>query len=165
MKPFLIFFLLSPVAWAALPPGVVPFPGTEKMKPAEPSQITEVALERTRCRGTCPAYKVVFNADGSFTYTGTYNVERMGQHTGQVEVGRLQQIFRYIDEIDFFSFDALYDSPYLDSATVRTTVAEGERRKTVQNYANSAPATLWALETLLDSLLETATWDEGGGER
>lgn len=165
MKPFLILFLLSPIALAALPPGVIPFPGTENVKPAEPSQIIEVALERTRCLADCPAYKVVFNTDGSFTYTGTYNVERMGQHTGQVEVGSLQQIFRYIDEIDFFSFDTLYDSPYLDSATVRTTVAEEGRRKTVQNYANSAPATLWALETLLDSLLETATWDESGGAR
>ena len=165
MKTFLTLLALSPVALAALPPGVVPFPGTEKAKPAEPSRITEVALERTRCLAGCPAYTVAFSADGSFTYTGTYNVERLGQHTGQVEAGRLQQILRYIDEIDFFSFDNLYDAPYLDNATVRTTVAEKGRRKTVQNYANSAPATLWALETLLDSLLETATWDEGGGER
>ena len=162
MKTFLTLLALSPIALAALPPGVVPLPGTENLKPAQPSEITEVALQKSRCLTDCPAYRVTFSADGSFTYIGMYNVERMGEHTGQVSAGRLQQIFRYVDEIDFFSFDTLYTVPYPDNATVSTTVIEKGRQKTVQNYANSGPATLWALEALLESLLETATWNQGG---
>ncbi len=150
---------------ASLPPGVERFPGVQKVKPQPVPDISEVSLERTRCLTSCPAYSVTIRADGSFSYTGVYNVERMGQHTGQLEVGGLRQVFRYIDEIGFTDFKKSYLSPFLDNATVTTRVTQNGAQKTVTNYANSGPATLWALEELIDMLLETATWDAGGGQK
>lgn len=157
--------MLNIPALVAASPDVVPFSDIEKEKPAEPLEISEIALERTRCLTDCPAYRVTFQADGSFTYTGTANVERSGKHRGRVEAGELQQILRYTEEIGFFNLNDLYSSTYLDSATVFVTAVKRGQSKTVEDYANSGPATLWALQELLESLLETATWDEGGGER
>ena len=159
---------LVPLAAAqtgALPPGVEVYPGTEKVKPQPVPNISEVKLERTRCLASCPAYTVAIRADGSFSYTGLYNAPHMGEHTGQVNVGQFRQLLRYIGAIDFMSFKSSYLSPYPDNATVTTSVVQNGSRKTVMNYANSGPATLWALETLVDTLLETATWDAGGGQK
>ena len=155
--------LASLTPWAAaqtntLPPGTELYPGTEA-KPQAVPDISEVRLERTRCLASCPAYTVTLRADGSFSYTGLYNVPHLGQHTGKVEAGQLRQLLRYIGEIDFMKFKKSYLSPYLDNATAVTSVVQNGARKTVINYANSGPATLWALETLIDTLLQAATWD------
>lgn len=146
-----------------LPPGAVFFPGIETSRPSPLPDISAVQLERTRCLATCPAYTVTIRADGSFSYTGVYGVERLGEHRGHIEVGRLRQVFRYIDEIGFRELEPRYLSPYPDNATAITTVVQAGERKTVTNYANSGPATLWALEQLIDALVESATWDAGGG--
>ena len=155
--------LASLTPWAAaqtntLPPGTELYPGTEA-KPQAVPDISEVRLERTRCLASCPAYTVTLRADGSFSYTGLYNVPHLGQHTGKVDAGQLRQLLRYIGEIEFMKFKQSYLSPFLDNATAVTSVVQNGARKTVTNYANSGPATLWALETLIDTLLQTATWD------
>ena len=142
-----------------LPPGTELYPGLEKVNPQAVPDISEIRLERTRCLTSCPAYTVTIRADGSFSYTGSFNAPHMGQHTGKVDAGQLQQLLRYIGEIDFMTFEQSYLSPYLDNATAVTSVVQNGTRKTVTNYANSGPATLWALETLIDTLLQTATWD------
>ncbi len=129
------------------------------MKPQPVPDVSEVGLERTRCLAACPAYSVTFQADGSFRYTGVYNIRHMGEHTGKVDVGQLRQLFRYTSEIGFADLKKSYLSPFLDSATVTTRVVQNGAQKTVMNYANSGPATLWALEELIDMLLQTATWD------
>ena len=148
-----------------LPPNTALFPGTEQVRPEPPPALTELRLERTRCRATCPAYTVTLRADGSFRYTGVYGVERLGEHTGRVEVGSLRQVLRYAEEIGFFGLEPRYTSPYLDNAAAIFTATGPEGRKTVTDYANSGPATLWALGQLIDGLLTDATWDLGGGAR
>lgn len=171
MKPSVLFSLalcvtsLGMAQAASLPPGVKRFPGIQKIKPQPVPDISEVRLERTRCLASCPAYTVTIQADGTFSYTGVYNVEHMGEHTGQLEVGQLRQVFRYIGEIGFTDFQESYLSPFLDNATVTTGVTQNGAQKTVTNYANSGPATLWALEELIDMTLETATWNAGGGKK
>ena len=156
--------LASLTPWAAaqtntLPPGTELYPGLEKVNPQAVPDISEVRLERTRCLASCPAYTVTLRTDGSFSYTGTYNVPHMGQHTGKVDAGQLRQLLRYIDEIGFSHLKKNYLSPFLDNATAITSVVHNGKQKTVTHYANSGPATLWALETLIDTLLQTATWD------
>ena len=148
-----------------LPPGTALFPGAERARPEPVPDVTELRLERTRCRLDCPAYAVTFRADGSLRYRGDYGTPRLGEHAGRVEVGSLRQVFRYLEAIRFGRLEARYTSPYLDNATTVITVVTPEGRKTVTDYANSGPATLWALGELVDGLLADATWDPGGGER
>lgn len=128
------------------------------------TQITTIGIERTRCLTDCPAYTFIVQADGTFRYTGEYGVERLGEYTGTVEKGTLNQVLRFIDESDFMSFDSSYTTPFLDNATTYTLVTKQGEQKVIENYANAGPATLWAIEELIAGLLETAEWDEGGGE-
>ncbi len=156
---------MSPPKPTALPPGTALYPGTEQARPEPAPDITELRLKRTRCRTTCPAYAVTFRADGTFRYRGDYGTPRLGEHSGRVEVGSLRQVFRYVEAIGFYGLEARYTAPYLDNAATVFTVAGPEGRKTVTDYANRGPATLWALGELVDGLLEGATWDPGGGQK
>lgn len=155
---------LNPSKPTPLPPGTALFPGVE-VAPEPVPDITELRLERTRCLANCPAYAVTFRADGSFVYRGDDGVERLGEHTGRVEPGSLRQVFRYVEAIGFGGLEARYTAPYLDNATTVFTIVTPEGSKTVTDYANSGPATLWALGELVDGLLAEATWDPGGGQK
>ena len=144
-------------------------PGTILLNPPPPqpkaTEISEIGIERTRCLVNCPAYTLIIQKDGTFRYTGEYGVERLGEHTGMVDKGTLNQVLQFVDESNFMDFQNSYTTPFLDSATTYTLVTKKGEQKVVENYANAGPATLWAIETLIAGLLETATWEEGGGER
>lgn len=124
-----------------------------------------IGLERTPCLGRCPVYTVIIEQDGAFVYDGVAHVERIGRHRGRVNTAQLAQVFRYIDEIDFFNLADSYRAELMDEAAAYTLVESAEATKVVMNYARTAPATVWALEELIDALLATATWEAGGGER
>lgn len=145
----------------AAPEGTMLVPGqTLAPAPTFTTDIREIGLERTRCYADCPAYTFIIQRDGSFRYVGEYGVEHLGEYTGQVSQGRLNQVLRYIEAIDFMDLQDTYSSPFLDNAAVYTMVVKNGNTKVIENYALSGPATLWALEQLIDSLLETAQWNE-----
>lgn len=124
--------------------------------------VTRIGLERTPCFGRCPVYTVIIHQDGTFRYEGTENVERIGSHTGRVDTLELTQVFRYIEAINFFDLADTYRAEIMDDAAAFTLVETPEETKVIMNYARSAPATVWALEALIDRLLATATWDASG---
>jgi Domain of unknown function (DUF6438) len=150
-----------------LPEGVALAPGVTSLGGAAPDRskhgIDEIGLERTRCLTNCPAYTVIINADGTFRYTGEYGVEHMGEHTGTVSVGELNQVMSFIAESLFSGFEDTYSANFLDAPTTYVMVKTGNETKVIENYGNTGPATLWAIEQLIDNLLETAEWDAGGG--
>ena len=180
---------LTPSAPAAEPapsqaaplPGAVMAPGVQRVPDARKPEhgLAAVGLERLRCYAGCPAYTFIARADGSFRYVGEYGVERLGEYTGRVDLGRLNQVMRFIAESDFAALEPSYLGAFLDGPTTYTMVErtverpEGEDAdsdananiKVVENYAGAGPATLWAIEQLIESLLETAVWDEGGSSR
>jgi Domain of unknown function (DUF6438) len=145
-----------------LPDGVGLAPGIKLAGPSvrpDPG-IDEIGIERTRCLSNCPAYTLIIQKDGSFRYSGEYGVERLGDYTGKVSVGQLNQVMRFINEALFFAFDTSYTTPFLDGPTTYTMAKKGNDLKVIENYASSGPATLWAIEQLMDSLLETAEWND-----
>lgn len=145
-------------------PGVAVLPGAARPQP-EPSDISAVGIERLRCYAGCPAYTFIVNADGTFRYTGDYGVERLGDYRGTVNTGRLKQVLRAIDDIGFKAFQDTYRAEFLDGPTVYTMVMENGDTKVIENYGNSGPGALWAVEQLIDGLLETADWEAGGADR
>lgn len=135
-----------------VPLGLPPF---ERVVPA----ISRIGLERTGCYGRCPVYTVVIMADGTFTYTGERDVERLGEQRGTVPRWLLDQVLRYVAAIDYLKLADTYTDGSLDTPTSYTLVEWGGTTKVVLNHADSAPATVWALERLIDDLLELADWE------
>lgn len=159
MKAFVALLLLTSFALGAKPPvASVPFSDIGSQQTDVPN-ISLLRLERSSCLTRCPAFSVAIRRDGSFTYSGEDAVERLGEHRGRVERGELEQILRYLGEIGFTELSASYPSPYLDNSSSTITVVQDGRSKTVTTSAGSGPVTLWALEKLIDGLLESATWE------
>ncbi|HET8985678.1 MAG TPA: DUF6438 domain-containing protein [Trueperaceae bacterium] len=121
--------------------------------------IARLGLERTKCLGNCPAYTVIILADGTFTYSGSANVERMGEHGGTVPRWFLDRVLRYVDEIEFMDIDATFDPMVLDAPSAYTMVEWGDTTHVVLNAASAAPSVVWVLERLIDDMLELATWE------
>lgn len=141
-------------------PGVTQLPGFAPLPSPEDYGISEIGIERTRCFGDCPAYTFIVSMDGSFRYVGEYGVEHMGEHTGTVSVGQLNQVMAFIGESGYADFQDTYSASFLDAPTVYSMVVQSGDTKVIENYGNTGPATLWAIEQLIDSLLETAEWNE-----
>ncbi len=143
------------------PPGARCAPGLPGMTPAPPApQVTRLGVETTNCLAGCPTFTAIFAADGTFTYVGEANVERLGEHTGRVDVGRLRQVMRLAEETGFADLDDTYASSYLDNPTSYLLVDWPDRTKVVRADAGVEPATFWALRELLLDLLEDAEWDD-----
>ncbi len=147
-----------------LPDGIALAPGFAELPDRESHGIDEIGLERTQCLANCPAYTVIIRADGTFRYVGDYGVAHMGEHTGTVEVGQLNQLLSFVSESPFMSFEDTYTASFLDAPASYVMVKRGGETKVIENYGNTGPATLWAIETLIDDLLETATWNESGAQ-
>lgn len=124
-------------------------------------QIQFIGLERTGCYGTCPVYEFLVRNNGEVEYVGFANVEKIGRYRGQIsELWKLNNLFKYIMEIEYFNFQNIYRARRTDSATVYTMVRIGSGSKAIMNYGNGGPAELWALEQLMDQVIEEVEWRE-----
>lgn len=127
---------------------------------SEPHGITEIGLRRSPCFGECPVYRVTVYDDGRLEYVGEQYVERLGRYTGRVREGEFHALAAFIREVDFMALEDRYAVPLTCKATVYTTVVMNGVTKEVSNYGGAGPATLWAIETLIDRLLLEAEWDD-----
>jgi hypothetical protein len=130
------------------------------------TQIDTIALERTRCYGTCPVYKITLRRDGTVTYQGKKWVRVIGQRSHKISVDAFQRLAREAERIQFFSFKDEYvwkdnfdgsSEHVTDSPTRITTVRAGRVRKVVKNYYGG-PVALEGLEKLIDDVSGSVVW-------
>ena len=126
---------------------------------AAANPVTEIGIERTACYGWCPIYTLIVKSDGTFRYVGEEFVERKGRFTGTVPIYDFNLLALYISSSGYMELADAYMRPVTDNPTVYTTVVMNGQRKIVRNYANGGPRKLWAIEELIDHLLDKATWN------
>ena len=123
--------------------------------------ITEIGLERTTCKGVCPAYTVVLKSDGSVRYVGRSNALKRGEHTGRIPKAQFDRLAEFINEVGYMELDSTYSRTVMGGPTAFTSVVRDDgQTKTISEYDRSGPASLWAVEQLIDHLTRTAVWDE-----
>jgi hypothetical protein len=128
------------------------------------SQITEISLERRGCFGPCRVYKVTLRKDGSATYVGRENVDRIGTFTNDRFWPIASEFTRLADAIDkagFFRLANVYAPGWVDAEVVVTTVVRNGRARavTTHNSAND-PKELWFVNTLIDGVAAEVHWKE-----
>jgi hypothetical protein len=120
--------------------------------------ITEIAIERAGCYGTCPIYTAKISRDGTVSYAGDLYVDRLGSFRAQASPSRFDDLAEFAVKIGYRDFSPVYDSGVTDDETVYTRVTYADKKvKIVSNYANCGPVTLWALEQLIDKIVTEAT--------
>jgi len=121
--------------------------------------ITEIGIERTSCLGICPAYRFIAQSDGTFTYTGISDVDRIGQFTGKISQYRFMKVAQFIAESGYWKMPEDCTAIGIDTPETTTLIVMSGERKRVPDCGIPPPPMLWAIQTLIDDLLETAQWD------
>jgi hypothetical protein len=121
-----------------------------------------VRLERTPCFGTCPAYVVEVDLDGTVRYEGRRHVVTLGAAVGKVGPEGLQSLreafrlarFRELPRHCCDCFDVT------DQPGATTTLVDGRWPKTIVDYrgCRKAPDSLRSLEDEIDRIVGVERW-------
>jgi hypothetical protein len=119
-----------------------------------PTGVSEVGLDR----GT---YGVNISDEGRVSYFGASNVPHLGARYGRIPKWKFQRIAEFVKDAGVAAMHETYeDISITDQETVYTTFVIDGQRKSISNYAISAPSSLWAIEQLIDQLLSETAWDD-----
>jgi TonB family protein len=120
-----------------------------------------VELSRSGCYGTCPAYEVRVSENGDVTWRGQSFVfdtaERHGHIGSEAAHGLIQQFL----SPPFWGLCGGYSASITDNATTGIRVEIGGQKKSISNYASSAPQWVEKLEYAIDLSVNTHQWRHG----
>lgn len=127
--------------------------------------ISEITLERERCYGGCPVYKVILRRDGPATYIGRENVLRIGKHKSQIYPyqplgAEFMRLAKLIASQGYLKMNDHYTILVTDAETVITSIVHNGERKTIVNYANEGPVELYGIERAIDGVAAQIKWEE-----
>ena len=124
-----------------------------------------VKLERTACRGDCPAYSLTIRGDGRVEYDGQNYVKEKGSRQGQVEVDRVKTLISEFAKANFFSLPEEYSDARCRGycshmPTVITELSLRGATHRVKHYHGciGVPKTLFDLEDAIDKLANAEQW-------
>jgi hypothetical protein len=120
-----------------------------------------VELHRTRCLGTCPAYTVWLDANGTVRWHGEQFVVVTGDAQGQVDGPTAANLMQQLRDHGFAQLCANYSRPVTDNPATITTLSVGSNVKQVRDYAASAPAWVREFDDRIDALTDTHRWRHG----
>lgn len=162
------------MALAACDPPL-PAPAPDGAAPsADAAAVDSIVLERGRCFGTCPAYRVSIAADGRVAFTSSYPVEGRTE-TGSTTPAAFRELVQAAAAAGFDALPeriatdrALCPSSPTDFPSATVTVFAPGRTKRVVDYlgcregadaaASARLAALRAFEARVDSVAGTSRW-------
>jgi hypothetical protein len=121
-----------------------------------------IALHRTACFGSCPAYRVELRGDGRVVFEGESSV-RVAHAERRIPREAAEKIFRSLGRIGFWGWKASYRQPITDHSSAVVEAAWGASVKSVEEYPectseSGAPPALCALGKAIDDAAHTAEW-------
>ena len=124
--------------------------------------VSEIALERAGCFGTCPVYSVRFTQNGDAFYSGGRHARISGTRRGKITEGQFRSVASFIDNAGFFEMKDYYR--YTDMMTdLETTYLSATRdgeQKIIYEYGGAGPKELWIIKALIDKLILETDWDQ-----
>jgi hypothetical protein len=121
--------------------------------------VTEIGIERCGSIWGGSVFTFIATSDGKFRYHGVKEVERKGKFAGTIPLWQFQNLAKFIRDSGYMEFADEYHREITDSATTFTSVTFNGKRKIIENYANSGPTSLWAIQELIEGLMAKATWE------
>lgn len=123
-----------------------------------------ITLERTRCFGTCPVYRVIIKKNGTVTYEGKDHVRVKGRQTSAVPCEKVEDLISEFRKIGYFSLKDSYEKYEItDLPSAITSLSVDGKTKTVRHYYgdSSSPRVLYELEKRIDGIAGTEKWVKG----
>lgn len=120
------------------------------------------SLSKTGCFGSCPVFEAQIWADGTATWKGIKNVDRVGVFTAKVPKNWLKDLEVKANETHFFSWLPRYPKHGKEVPDLPMTTCffkkEGTENKVVD--AGDAPADLRRFEKYFWEQLDLLQWEE-----
>lgn len=108
----------------------------QQFPPVKDWKSVRIALERTSCFGSCPAYKVEVR-DGVVRYRGTYPASVAGERTGEITRPELQQLVDEFRRADYMKLSSRYGGLVMDASTAKISVSVDGSSNTITD--NTSP--------------------------
>ena len=110
-----------------------------------------IAIERTTCEGTCPAYSVTMRHDGTVTYRGVQYTRVGGNHTWKIDPAAVRALAKEMESQGYFELKDEYHRMVTDSPTTYTTLTIGTRSKKIKDYV-AGPKLLKDMQRRIDEV-------------
>jgi len=134
------------------------------------ASVPVITLERTRCFGTCPAYKLTIFDDGKVLFEGKEFVKHKGREEGQITKAELDGLVREFNKINYLKLDDEYGTDdrcpdmWTDYPSAITSINQNGQVKRILHYQGCRGLTvldqLTALENKIDEVVKTKRWIE-----
>ena len=141
---FLAF--LAPLASSAAPAAAAP-------------GAVHISLERSGCRGSCPAYRIDIHDDGSLLYEGFHHVSMRGKKRYALPPEEVSKLVRSAVSKNLMSLKDRYEWIATDLPTFTVKLTLGGRTHQIIDYAGQQvgmPAAVSQFEQEIDDTLERA---------
>ena len=120
-------------------------------QPRSASGPVEITLERTVCFGTCPAYTVTIQGDGTVTYEGRQFVRVIGTQTWKIDPATVAALAAEMQQAGYFDLQDSYEARVTDNPTTWTSLTVGQRTKRIKDYV-AGPPKLKEIEKKIDDV-------------
>ena len=128
------------------------------------SKITKITLERTRCSGPCPVYRLTILGTGEAEYFGEAHVHRAGTHRWRISRRRLDRLAEAFERARYSRLEDDYTSREFTGAPGCLTSIKYEdgSSKSIDHYHGdpSAPDALTELEDEIDRIVGVERYTE-----
>jgi hypothetical protein len=137
---------------------------------------TIISLERTRCFGTCPSYKLTISANGTVVFEGHQYVKQKGRVKDHISEDKLRELISEFEKINYFSSRNKYEDEAdgcpvtaTDMSSAITGIRISGRTKVISHYLGCwekdahfkvYPRELFLLENKIDEIVGTKKWVE-----
>ncbi|MDF2674093.1 MAG: hypothetical protein K0R09_2361 [Clostridiales bacterium] len=122
--------------------------------------VKEISMERVMSKEPYPVFKVTFRNNEEALYEGKYYVDKIGVFAGIIEDMDFKKLACLMEKLQFRNLREKYLIDGHDQPNVLTTVVYEDGVKTVSNYGESGPVEIWAIEKVIDGLVEDIYWEK-----
>ena len=150
------------------------FPAAAGVKPQDVS----IALQRTGCYGSCPAYRLELRGDGLVSYRGEAFVVAQGGYRWRVAPAVVAALVERFRQADFFRLKGAYIAGVTDLPSYITRLSLGAQQKVVVDYgggeaalddnaglpAPTMPRSVTELEDAIDAAAGSTSWVLGDAD-
>jgi hypothetical protein len=122
-----------------------------------PTDITEIGLNRGPCFGRCPIFKVTLSRSGSYLYKGEHFVEPVGERSGRFPAYLFNRLAEVCCDIGIPELEGPYPSDIEDGAYTIITLRHAGGLKEVRDEGGGRmPARMWAFAVVVEHAMREA---------
>lgn len=129
--------------------------------------ITQIELDVKVTALQCGDYRAVINSDGSASLTSLLcrhatpedRATYVEKKRGNIYIGDMDRLVRFLELQNFYALDATYSRLITHGAFETVIVTRGDEKVSVEDYAESAPASFWHIKTAIQGVMSRIEWE------